>query len=75
MEQNITVSMFTDSLSQFDVTTKATVTTATWIMIDLKSVYNVYYKEENADGPFIPTNLNPVDAINELKKDFYLLET
>lgn len=71
----ILLQLFTDSLSSFDVLTRAKTTTEKRLMIDLKSVKESYDKNEIADIAFIRSEFNIADALTKIKKHSILIET
>ena len=58
--------MLTDSLSLFDVVTKATLTTEKRLMIDIK-VKDTYHRNEIENIGFIRSEYNPSDALTKVK--------
>ena len=64
--KTIPVHIMTDSLSLFDVITKATATTEKRLMIDLETVREAYRKQEIMNIGFIRTQFNPADALTKL---------
>ena len=65
--RKIPISMFTDSLSLFDVVTKATITTERRLMIDIAGVKQAYKAKEIHTLGFIRTNYNVADALTKVK--------
>ena len=77
--QNITgkfvpLSMFTDSLSLFDVLTRAKTTTEKRLMIDLQTVKDSYDKKEIESVSFVRSEYNVADALTKVKKASTLIE-
>ncbi len=75
MGKVVPLSMFTDSLSLFDVLTRAKVTTERRLMIDLQTVKESYDKKEINHVSFIRSEYNIADALTKVKKDSILLQT
>ena len=65
--RKIPISMFTDSLSLFDVVTKATITAERRLMIDIAGVKQAYKTREIHTLGFIRTNYNVADALTKVK--------
>ena len=61
----IPLSIMTDSLSLFDVITKATVTTEKRLMMDLNAVKEAYQKHDIMIIGFIRSQFNPADALTK----------
>jgi hypothetical protein len=65
-KRNVPITIFRESLSLFDVITKATVTTERRLMIDLEVVKDAYAKREIEMLGFIRTFSNPADALTKV---------
>lgn len=72
LSQSINILMFTDSLSLFDVLTKATVTTEKRLMIDLKTVKDSYKCQEIENICHVRSEFNPADALTKVKRNLLL---
>lgn len=64
--------MLTDSLSLFDVVTKATVTTEKRLMIDIQVVKDSYHRNEIEHISFIRSEYNPADALTKVRPNSIL---
>ena len=65
---DIPIVMLTDSLSLFDVITKAKITSERRLMIDVKVVKDAYQRYELGPIGFIRSEFNPADALTKVKK-------
>ena len=65
---DIPIVMLTDSLSPFDVITKAKITSERRLMIDVKAVKDAYQRHELGAIRFIRSEFNPADALTKVKK-------
>lgn len=70
----IPLRMITDSLSLFDVLTKASTTTEKRLKIDLQTVQNSYDKSEIQDVAFIRSEYNIADVLTKMKKKKGLMQ-
>ena len=68
LEATLNIFMLTDSLSLFDVITKATVTAEKRLLIDLKDVKGAYKRHEISQVGFIRSEFNPADALTKAKR-------
>ena len=68
---DIPIVMLTDSLSLFDVITKAKITSEKRLMIDVKVVKDAYQRNELHNIGFIRSEYNPADALTKVKKVTY----
>ena len=60
--------MVTDSLSLFDIITRASITAEKRLMIDLETMKGAYKRREIEKMGFIRTAFNPADALTKAKK-------
>ena len=58
--------MLTDSLSLFDVITKAKITSEKRLIIDVKIVKDAYQRNELHNIAFIRSEYNPADALTKI---------
>lgn len=65
--KRVPLSVFTDSLSLFDVITKATLTAERRLMIDIAGVKQAYKTREIHTIGFIRTQYNPADALTKVR--------
>ena len=65
----VPISMFTDSLSLFDVMTKATIKTEESLMIDLTVVQECYNNSKLDQIGFIRSENNPADALTKITRN------
>ena len=65
--KKIPLSVFTDSLSLFDVITKATLTAERRLMIDVAGVKEAYKTRDIHTIGFIRTQYNPADALTKVR--------
>lgn len=68
MGQRVPITILTDSLSLFDVISKATTTLEKRLMIDIASVKEAYMKHELEKLGFIRSEHNPADAFTKVMK-------
>lgn len=66
MRKRVPITIFTDSLSLFDVTSKATTTLEKRLMIDIESVREAYVNRELEKLGFIRTQHNPAIAFTKI---------
>lgn len=71
----ILMSVMMDSLSLFNILTKASTTTKTRLKVDLESVQNVYKNGEIQDVTCSQSEYNIADAVTKTKKQIILVET
>lgn len=69
----IPLSMMTDSLSLFHISTEASCTTEKLLMIDLQTVQDFFNKMEIQDLAYIRSEYNTADALTEVKKQSILV--
>ena len=72
MKSHVPITALTDSLSLFDVITKATLPTEKRLMVDLQTVKELYKKGKLDNIWFIRSEFNPADALTKHKKDSFL---
>ena len=65
---DIPIVMLTDSLSLFDVITKAKITSEKRLRINVKVVKDAYQRNELHNIGFIRSEYNPADALTKIKK-------
>ena len=70
----ILLRMLTDSLSLFDVLTKATVTTEKRLMIDLQNVKDSYHNNEIYHVAFILSENTLADPLTKLNNTIYFMD-
>lgn len=75
LNQVIPLSMRTNSLSLFDVLTKATVTTEKRLMIDLQTVKDSYRNNEINNVAFILSENNLSDKFTKVNANICLMTT
>lgn len=67
LERKISLQMFTDSKSLFDIITKCSGTTEKRLLIDIKAVREAYERFEVSDVGFVRSENNPADAFTKIK--------
>ena len=66
--RNVPLTMVTDSLSLFDIITRASITAEKRLMIDLETVNGTFKRREIEKMGFNRTEFNPADALTKAKK-------
>ena len=67
LSQKLPIVMLTDSLSLFDVVTKATLTTEKTLLMDIKGFKDSYHFNEIENIGFIRSEYNPADTLTKVK--------
>jgi hypothetical protein len=68
IKQNVPIVILTDSLSLFDVITKATTTADKRLMIDLCVVKQAYERSEVDTIGFVRSEYNPADVLRKITR-------
>lgn len=74
-QEALPTKVFTDSLSIFEILTKATITSKKRLIIDVQCVRHAYQRKEVQHDLFIRSQYSPADVLTKDKTASFLLGT